>query len=148
MKTIKIGNILSVKSGIIVHGCNAQGVMGSGIAAKLRMMYPEIFNHYLDLLKVAGSPEAAMGRVVIVPVSDTLFVANAITQLNFGRDPNKRYVSYSAIQTAFENLAALDDADIHYPQIGAGLGNGDWSIISDIIDVALHNKNHTFWVYE
>lgn len=153
MKNILRGNVLSVTSGIIVQGCNAQGVMGSGIAGQLRMLYPKIFNHYLAHLKRYGSPEGAMGTVDLVPISETLLIANAITQLDFGRDPNKVYVSYPAIQRAFETIAeaaSWQGTHVHYPQIGAGLGNGDWNVISDIIDTALDKAgvNHTLWIYE
>ncbi len=34
------GDIRCVSSGIIVHGCNAQGVMGSGVALALRTTWP------------------------------------------------------------------------------------------------------------
>jgi O-acetyl-ADP-ribose deacetylase (regulator of RNase III) len=150
MKNTLHGNILSVTNGIIVQGCNAQGVMGSGIAAQLRMLYPKIFNHYLAHLKRHSSPEWAMGTVDLVPISETLIIANAITQLDFGRDPNKVYVSYDAIQKAFESIAAAaawNGTHVHYPQIGAGLGNGDWTIISSIIDTELEGVNHTLWIY-
>jgi O-acetyl-ADP-ribose deacetylase (regulator of RNase III) len=36
MKQIKFGDILDAQYGIIVHGCNAQGVMGSGTALHIK----------------------------------------------------------------------------------------------------------------
>ena len=38
---IKFGNILDAK-GIIMHGCNAQGVMGSGLAKDIRERWPAV----------------------------------------------------------------------------------------------------------
>ena len=32
----KKGDLLSVTKGIIAHGCNAQGVMGSGVALQIK----------------------------------------------------------------------------------------------------------------
>lgn len=33
----KTGNILDVREGIIVHGCNLKGVMGSGLALQIKI---------------------------------------------------------------------------------------------------------------
>lgn len=40
------GNILSASSGIVVHGCNAQDVMGSGLAAQIKKLFPDAFSDY------------------------------------------------------------------------------------------------------
>lgn len=34
------GNLLDITSGVIVHGCNMRGVMGSGVALAIRNKYP------------------------------------------------------------------------------------------------------------
>ena len=33
----------------IVHGCNAQGVMGKGVAKLVKELYPKAYNEYLSL---------------------------------------------------------------------------------------------------
>lgn len=45
IKTI-LKDITTVTRGIIIHGCNAQGVMGSGVALALKNKWPEIFGPY------------------------------------------------------------------------------------------------------
>jgi O-acetyl-ADP-ribose deacetylase (regulator of RNase III) len=155
MKQIAFGNILTVKEGIIVHGCNAQGVMGSGIANEIRAAYPWCFKAYVEfILAHQGVGKSPMGKVCAYKVPDTnLVIANAITQDHFGKD-GKKYVSYKAIAEAFteiccaaENLGHV----VHYPMIGAGLGGGDWAVINDIIDnVFAHfpTIERMFWIYE
>lgn len=158
MKTIKFGNILEeVKTGIIVHGCNAQGVMGSGIAKQVKEKWPECFITYRDQLRHAKEAGTnPLGLVFAWPTPDPNgpMIANAITQDGFGKD-GKRYVSYSAIQAAFKTIAMAASAtphgiDVHYPLIGAGLGGGDWSIISDIISNTLDRAGveHFLWILE
>lgn len=134
MKIIKIGSILDASHGIIVHGCNAQGVMNSGLAKAIREKFPTVYEEYHREYLANG---LKTGQLILVEVGEELLVANAITQEFFGRGP--RYVSYEAIQKVFSTLAKLaSDGDlvIHYPMIGAGLGGGDWSVISEIIDNA------------
>ena len=153
MKFVAFGDILQIEQGIIVHGCNAQGVMGSGIALQIKQKYPFAYHSYLDHCKNIISPAARLGTIDFAQVSGKLTIANAITQLNYGRD-GKRYVDYSAVQATMHQVAQLADklgTSVHYPQIGAGLGGGDWGLISDIIDSAFEfypDVHRTLWIYE
>lgn len=131
-------DITKVKSGIIVHGCNARGVMGSGVAKQLRATHPDIFTDYRNLIdtfdKCGHTP---LGRVAWSDISVDLIVASAITQDFYGRD-GKKYVSYDALDAAFRQVASFAKTDgytIHIPfLIGAGLGGGNANIILRIIE--------------
>lgn len=133
-------NICLVTDGVIVHGCNAQGVMGSGVAKQLRAKYPEIFYDYAESLMVYGVSDInPLGQVVFVKVSKSLTVANAITQEFYGRDGEK-YVSYIALKSCLEIVAKRfgSSTPIHIPYlIGAGLGGGDEEAILRIIETKL-----------
>ena len=125
------GNLLDVQSGIIVHGCNAQGVMGSGVALAVRQKYPECFNAY-------ANADLHLGLVVWHYENENLWIANAITQDFYGTD--KRHVNYAAIAFCFEHVfknaiyGSSTPFEVHFPKIGAGLGGGDWNIIEQIIN--------------
>jgi O-acetyl-ADP-ribose deacetylase (regulator of RNase III) len=129
------GDLLKVTVGIIAHGCNAQGVMGSGVARSIRTKYPEAYLDYLLMPK-------KLGEVSLVQVSKNLQVASCITQQFYGRDPKVQYVSYPAIEECFSKLPK--DIPIHIPKIGAGLANGDWEVISKII--SNFNLDVTCWI--
>ena len=149
-----VGNLMAVRHGILVHGCNAQGVMGSGVAAAVRETYPGAYEAYRRAyekrMRETGKT-LELGRVVWFTVSKDepkLAVANAITQEFYGRDPNRVYVSYDAIRTAFHRIGEVareHQLPVHYPLIGAGLANGDWTTIADIIDQELEGVEHTVW---
>ncbi len=131
-------DITKVKSGIIVHGCNAQGVMGSGVAKQLRATYPDIFTNYTLLLEAIYIDGCSpLGLVAWSGISVDLVIANAITQEFYGRD-DKKYVSYDALDAAFQRIASFakaSDCTIHIPfLIGAGLGGGNANIIQRIIE--------------
>lgn len=142
---IENSDITKVKAGIIVHGCNAQGVMGSGVAKQLRAKYPTIFEDYLDELHTMSEKKVVpLGQVVWsdIPGNASLVIANAITQEFYGRD-SRKYVSYDALDLAMARVAdvARRAGDhIHIPYlIGAGLGGGTAEIIIEIIRA--HTKN-------
>lgn len=143
------GDICSISSGILVHGCNAQGVMNSGIARQIRQMFPEAFDAYRKKYEMSG---LVVGDVVFCPPTDTraFWIANAITQKFYGRNPNVRYVDYDGIKKSFDKIATLaqkENLEIHFPQIGAGLGNGKWEDILPIIENSLQNCSRTLWIY-
>lgn len=122
---------------VLVHGCNAQGVMGSGVARIFRDKYPEAYDTYQH--DILGG--MCLGDISIHKVDKRLTLVSAITQEFYGRD-GKRYVSYDAVNNAF--LKVMDYAIIHgvtqivFPKIGAGLGGGDWNIIEACIVSAHH----------
>lgn len=147
---VEVGNILTVEQGIIAHGCNAQGVMGGGIAKDIRAKYPEAFEEYFTAYRSKG---LTLGEIIFVEVKPQLYIANCITQQNYGTD-DRRFVSYQAIKTCFSKLASISsqmDLAVHYPLIGAGLAHGEWSIIKGIIDDVWAREGstpHHLWVLD
>lgn len=131
------GDLLSTTEGIIVHGCNAQGVMGSGVALAVRQKYPKVYEKYNEEVQLGF---LGLGDVQLVEVKENLLIANAVTQEFYGRE-KKLYVSYEAIRecftTVFEVARGTKVPCVSIPKIGAGLGGGDWeAILSIITDVA------------
>ena len=135
--SFKTGDVLN-ETGVIVHGCNAQGVMGSGIALAVKNRFPAAYEAYKhqDTLQ--------LGQIIVVKIDDDKYIINAITQEYFGKDENKRYVSYDAIDIAFKSINQwmLKNSlfDLKFPAIGAGFGNGNWAIIESIIESNIDEK--------
>jgi O-acetyl-ADP-ribose deacetylase (regulator of RNase III) len=132
------GNIFDhfMPEDVMVHGCNAQGVMGSGIAAQVRELFPAAYEVYRRVFEQSGLD---LGEVIYHVTDDRKVIANAITQQFFGSDPRTRYASYDAIDDAFKNIfdmcAKFDvKGKVLIPKIGAGLGNAHWGAITEIID--------------
>lgn len=124
---------------MIVHGCNAQRVMGSGIAKQIKAqcfwgVQPYFEAEYLHLGDVILGQN--QGRIV----------ANAITQVRYGGFG--KLVSYDAIDECFTQIATDFSRylRIGIPMIGAGLGGGNWEIIRTIIDERINNHDVTLVV--
>lgn len=144
MKTIyKKGNLLNAEESIIMHGCNAQGVMGSGVAACIRLKYPTAYQAYLRAQEIYG---LNLGDISVDTIAHPVTVINAITQEFCGRD-NRRYVSYDAIAKAAEKVNGRFALErIAIPKIGAGLGGGNWQVIESILEN--HAPDIQWVVYE
>lgn len=140
MKIItKIGNLMNVTAGHIVHGCNAQGVMGSGVALAVKRKFP---GAYEDYKKLFDDNHLNLGNAYPYLANDNLVIWNAVTQNLYGT--GIRQVSYDAVQTCFQDINDTinsgSDAvsnipkEIHIPMIGAARGGGNWEIIREIIE--------------
>ncbi len=119
-----VGDITEQTEGIIMHGCNAKGVMGSGVALSIRKKWPVVYDEYS---KLQLGPES-LGSIQTVKINDNLWVINAITQNDYGKD-GRVYADMSAIRTSF--MGALSIAEelggtLKLPKIGCGLGGLDW----------------------
>lgn len=127
----------------LMHGCNAQGVMGSGAALGVKNKYPEAFRVYSSIHHGAG---LELGTIVPVDAVDEannrITVLNAITQETFGSD-GARHTSYDAVADviAVANEWAkshpLPDGKIPkilLPLIGSVRGGGKWKVIEQIIE--------------
>lgn len=120
------GSLLASDEPVIAHGCNAQGVMKSGIAKDIRERYPKVFDDYSKALMYLGS-------IIITKYHDR-HILSIISQEFYGREEHHRYVSYDAIAEAIEHINGLSYDRVAFPMIGAGLANGNWTVISSIIE--------------
>lgn len=139
----KIGDLLDVTEGCIIHGCNAQGVMGSGVALAVKNKYPKAYTAYKNFETKHGLRLSSISLIRI----NNLWVANMISQELYGRDPKVQYVSYGAVHLGFEKLHKHMDRYVpfHFPKIGAKRGNGDWNEIARIIEFACPDRELVCW---
>ena len=145
MKIVKGDLIQLAKQGhfdVIVQGCNCFHKMFSGVAKQIRENFPNAYLADLDTpkgaIKLGTYSKAITGELTIL---------NAYTQYKYGRDKNVVYAYYKAIAQVFKSIAKhFPDKRIGYPKIGAGIANGDWEIIKDIIDLYLEGMDHTLVV--
>lgn len=140
----KKGDLLDVTEGVIVHGCNMLGVMGAGVAKAVREKYPDCYVRYKLLLK-STLDKPKLGDIIWWnDKAGKLFIANGLTQETCGGDSSIRYANYVALANVFRLVISSNTgfgSDIHFPKIGAGLANGDWNVIEQIInDSDPHDK--------
>jgi O-acetyl-ADP-ribose deacetylase (regulator of RNase III) len=150
------GDLFQTPIKTIVHGCNAQGVMGSGVAKIIREKYPKAYNRYRYQYEERGGLK--LGEIITVPCGNRdddpenfKIIINAITQEFYGRD-GRRYVSYDAVAESMTKINRMFETygfeEIAMPQIGAGFGGGDWNVISAIIESELKNVKPTVYILE
>lgn len=145
----KNGDALNGSELFFAHGCNNQGVMGAGIAKQVKQQFPLVYKKYVEFYNNYG---LTLGDVVLVEENNKVFF-NIITQT---LSDSKRRLSYDAIYDGFvwidNYMKKLDipekDKQVAMPQIGAGLGGGNWNIISQIIDETSINYIPVVYFYK
>lgn len=135
-------DITTLTHAVIVHGVNAQGVMGAGVAKAIRNRWPDLMKPYVDLCKLyKDHQKELLGKIsTYVNKQDGVVIVNGITQLYYGNDGIK-YANPQAIHevilTAVDILSALvtyskrtqniDVPEVIYmPKIGCKRGGLDW----------------------
>ena len=134
MITLINQDITTVERGIIAHGVNAQGAMGSGVAGAIRKKWPIVYKEF----KKMPTGKQMMGKMHLISVNDddTLFVANCYTQEFYGH--SGKFADPLAIQESL--YLVFESADfrglpVYLPKIGAGLGGLSWEI--EVVPVIL-----------
>ncbi len=128
------GDLLRAEVDIIAHGCNCQQTMAAGIAVPIVREFQQAES--ADKVFKPQKPEERLGLIDVVKVNswNIRYVVNCYTQLGFGTGLQ---ISYPAIRKCMEQLhdfALKNKMSVGIPQIGAGLGGGDWKKIEEIIN--------------
>lgn len=148
IKTV-YGNILDATEDIICHQVNCQGVMGTGIAKALYQRWPIVKGAYQRFCQAEslGEPQNLLGKVQMVEVEPGKYVANIFGQLDYGRNPYKKYTDYVALTNAFNEIRnKYAGKSLAYPYgFGCGLANGDWAIVSQMIETYFKDMNVTIY---
>jgi O-acetyl-ADP-ribose deacetylase (regulator of RNase III) len=135
----RIGDMFKGGHRFIAHGCNTQGVMGSGVAKIVKENYSYAYNHYREAYEDQG---LTLGEVLFSAAGiHRPMIFNCITQNHYGT--GQRYANYGAIQECIRKINKAmagtvdlsgDFEEVAFPMIGAGLAGGHWPTIAQIIE--------------
>ena len=120
-------DVTTVQRGVVAHGVNCKGVMGSGVAKAIRDKWPVVYEEYS---KLEPSPDL-LGRCQLVPIDANVWVANCFTQIAYGRNPSVKYASSHAVHTSLQKamqFALESELPFYMPPIGCGLGGLSWNV--------------------
>lgn len=150
MKRVK-GNLIQLALDgdfqTIIHGCNCQCTMNSGVAKEIREVFPEAYEADCRTTKGDRKKLGSFSFAEVVRDGKRITIVNAYTQYGYGR--TGVHVDYAAVQSCMVEISAsFSGTRIAYPRIGAGLGGGDWHRIALLIEKALEGQDHTLVLFD
>lgn len=132
-------DLLNIKEGLIAHQVNCMGAFKSGVAGAIRERYPLVYREYMKLCRASidqGDTKSLLGTIQVVPINENLKIINCFSQYNYGYDGQK-YTIDEAVESCFKRIALINykKRPLYVPfKYGCGLGRGDWTVISEIIN--------------
>ena len=148
---------------VIGHGCNCFNSMHKGIAPQMAKAF-NCNNFDLEHKQYVGDINklgcidyqefyTIDGKVLFnedysLPAAahKSLFVCNLYTQFKYGGKQPFNYSAFNIILTKLNHIFA--GKHIGLPQIGAGLGGGDWPTIKSMINSLLPDVQVTIIIYK
>ena len=144
MKTVN-GDILTpVKNPekemvVVCQQVNCKGVMGKGLARRIKNRFPRVFELYRERCNALGSKNLGKIHLCSCLLSSGYIIANIFGQDRLGK--GKCFTDYNALKKAFSSLSHMENTVIRIPyKMGCGLGGGDWNIVKSLIKSELVNK--------
>lgn len=131
---LKQGDVFTTEAYYIGHGVNVDGVMGAGVAATVRDLFPATYDAYRRRCREGLKP----GSIHAYRENDKM-ILNLATQDRPG--PNAQYYwVFEALLRAAKGISTLPakygvhDKIIAIPQIGCGIGGLEWAGVEAIIN--------------
>lgn len=147
----KRGDIFYQNCDVIIHQANCFATMGAGIAAQIRMRYPEVLEEDRNFYIPIGSKER-LGNFSRCMTRNNKVIYNLYGQYNYGRGRQTDYLAFTnSLKKIFGdiNKSGLSNKKIGIPHlIGCGLAGGDWKIVKRIIEAEALKSNLTVHIFQ
>lgn len=115
------GNLFTSNAKVLVNTVNTVGVMGKGIAADFKKIYPKMFEEYKALCE---NGKLNIGELFLYKTSNK-WVLNFPTKKHWKSPSTVEYIE-KGLQKLIEQATKLQLTDIAMPKLGCGNGGLDW----------------------
>ncbi len=148
------------KSVIIPHIVNDVGAWGAGFVIPLARHFPLAKQKYLKWSQGIDLKPFRLGQVQYVLVKDNpnnrIWVANMVSQSGIVNIQNTKPIRYAALVKCMEsvkdaayNISPTENVcQILAPKFGAGLAQGNWLFIEELINEIWDDLDVTVFEYE
>ncbi len=137
MINYKSGDISKTDAEAIVNTVNCVGIMGRGVALRIKKAFPENFKAY----KVAcGRGEVRLGKMFVFEIgmfTNPKYIVNFPTKKHW-RNKSRMEDIESGLDTLIDTIRLHKINSIAIPALGCGNGGLNWNEVRPRIEVALH----------
>lgn len=125
------GDILSAKAEALVNPVNIVGVMGGGLAAQFKEVFPEMYEQYREDCKHKRLKIGKM-HVCHVDLTPVKYVINFPTKDHF-KNPSKLSYIKDGLDDLYNVIKSLKITSFAIPKLGCGLGGLNSADVSQLI---------------
>ena len=138
------GNLFTSNAKVIVNTVNTVGVMGKGIAADFKKIYPDMFNEY-KLQCEDGTID--IGKLSLYKTPNK-WILNFPTKKHWRSPSTVEYIE-KGLKQLVRDAIKLQITDIAMPKLGCGNGGLDWEIqVKPIIEKYLKKAPINVSIYD
>jgi len=138
------GNLFTSNAKVLVNTVNTVGVMGKGIAADFKKIYPQMFEEYKTLCE---NGKLDIGELYLYKTSNK-WVLNFPTKKHWKSSSTVEYIE-RGLQKLIEQANKLQLTDIAMPKLGCGNGGLDWETqVKPIVEKYLKKSPINVSVYD
>ena len=128
----KTGNILNEQVDAAVNTVNCVGIMGKGIAAQFKRLYPQNFRTYEKACKQGAVQPGLMFTVEVSQLTKPKYVINFPTKRHWKGKSKIEDIELGLLDLSRE-IDRLHLKSIAIPPLGCGLGGLQWSQVRPLI---------------
>lgn len=138
------GNLFTSNAKILVNTVNTVGVMGKGIAADFKKIYPKMFEEYMSLCEKG---QLDIGELYLYKTSNK-WILNFPTKKHWKSPSTVEYIE-KGLQKLVEQATKLQLRDIAMPKLGCGNGGLDWETqVKPIVEKYLKKSPINVSIYD
>lgn len=129
------GDIMDVKSGVIVHQVNCQNRIGAGLSGAIISRYPIVEKLYHELCETLP-PKQLLGEVQKIQAAPGLVIVNLFGQLYYGNaeKTHRVYTDPNALTEGIQRVLDETNETVFIPGfIGCGLAGYDWTKLKPVL---------------
>jgi O-acetyl-ADP-ribose deacetylase (regulator of RNase III) len=121
MITYVASDLYTSPAQVLVNTVNTQGVMGKGVAAEFKRIYPKMFEQYRDLCE---RKEIDIG-ILWIYKTPRKWILNFPTKKHW-RNPSRPEYIEAGLKKFYNQFAEVSINSIAFPALGCGNGGLDW----------------------
>lgn len=138
------GNLFTSNAKVLVNTVNTVGVMGKGIAADFKKIYPKMFEEYKTLCE---NGKFDIGELYLYKTSNK-WVLNFPTKKHWKSPSTVEYIELG-LQKLIEQATKLQLTDIAMPKLGCGNGGLNWETqVKPIVEKYLKKSPINVSIYD
>ena len=141
------GNLLEVRTEVLVNTVNTVGVMGKGIALMFKERFDENFRLYASACKAKEVQTGKMFVTQVHKLDGPRWIVNFPTKQHW-RAPSRMEWIVEGLQDLRRFLIEQQVKSIAIPPLGAGNGGLEWAEVRQQIELALSDLDIEILVFE